>query len=536
MKKGKSGIPHTFTIVFFVILVAALLTWLLPGGEFVRTSVEVPGSGTREVVVPGSYHSVGHQWQTWQVFSSLYDGFVRTSHIIVFIFMIGGSFWIVNHTRAVEVGVSSFLSSVSRWQQKKLFRNFRADSLIIILIMLMFSLFGAVFGMSEETLAFMAVFVPLAVSMGYDSLVGMGMCYLAAHVGFAGGMLNPFTIGIAQGLAELPAFSGLGYRFLCWGIFTAAGIFFVLRYASRLRKNPRLSPMYEADAYWRERLSGKEDSEMVKPAGPFAWAVFAAVFLTGILLSFAFPMTEISLSQSVCRLPLVPVCTGLFLLSAVPALKKNVQLFIMDLLLTTILALVVGVLGYGWYIREIAALFLALGILSGIAYRCSLDAIMRLFLEGCKDMLTAALVVGLAGGIIVILQDGKVIDTMLYAMSEAVSGAGRVVSVGGMYLFQNGLNLAIPSGSAKAALTIPIMAPFSDLLDISRQTMVLAFQFGDGITNMVTPASGVLVGCLGVAKVPYSVWMKWIGRWIILLFVIGFLLLLPTLYFPISGF
>ena len=151
-------------------------------------------------------------------------------------------------------------------------------------------------------------------------------------------------------------------------------------------------------------------------------------------------------------------------------------------------------------------------------------------------MLTAALVVGLAGGIIVMLENGHIIDTLLYGMAQAMDGTGRVGSAAGMYLFQNALNLVIPSGSAKAALTIPIMAPFADLLEISRQTMVLAFQFGDGITNMITPASGVLIGCLGVARVPYAVWIKWIYKWILLLLVVGFLLLLPTLFIPIAGF
>ena len=143
---------------------------------------------------------------------------------------------------------------------------------------------------------------------------------------------------------------------------------------------------------------------------------------------------------------------------------------------------------------------------------------------------------GLAGGIIVMLENGHIIDTLLYGMARAMEGTGRVGSAAGMYLFQNALNLVIPSGSAKAALTIPIMAPFADLLEISRQTMVLAFQFGDGITNMITPASGVLIGCLGVARIPYSLWMKWIFKWILCLLLIGFLLLLPTLFIPMAGF
>lgn len=536
MAQKQWRMPHTFTIVLFVVLLAAMMTWILPGGSFERMSVEVPGSGAREVVVPDSYHPVERQAQTWQFFSAFYDGFVKTAHIIVFVFMVGGAFWIVNATHAIDRGVGGFLQKVGGWKEKRLFRHLNVESLIISVIMVMFSLFGAVFGMSEETLAFLVIFVPLAVSMGYDSLVGLGMCYLAAHVGFAGGMLNPFTIGIAQGLADLPAFSGLNYRLLCWCVFTLAGIVFVLCYARRIRRNPQASPMYAADAYWRERMAEGTQAEAAEASRWPAWLVFALLTLLGIYLSVRFPFSTLKLNQASCAVPWIPACLLLFVGIGIPALRRDVRYFILDLLLMTILALVIGVLSYDWYIKEIAALFFALGILSGAAYAFSADRIVRLFLDGCKDMLTAALVIGLAGGIIVMLQDGCIIDTLLYGMVAAMDGAGRVLSAAGMYVFQNALNIVIPSGSAKAALTIPIMTPFSDLLQISRQTMVLAFQFGDGITNMITPASGVLIGCLGVARVPYAVWVKWIWKWLLLLFFIGFLLLLPTLFLPIAGF
>ena len=529
-------IPHTFTIVLVAVAVAAVMTWLLPGGMFDRQTVPVEGGAPREVVVPGSYHHVERQAQTWQLFAAFYDGFVRTANIIVFIFMVGGAFWIVNSTGAVTKGVDAFLVKAGRWGSKGIFRHINVNFLIIALVMVMFSLFGAVFGMSEETLAFMVIFVPLAISMGYDSLVGMGMCYLAAHVGFAGGMLNPFTIGIAQGLADLPAFSGLTYRLVCWVLFTLAGILFVLGYARRVARNPQSSPMYAADNYWREKASENSTDDAAHPSGIAAYLIFGLLAALGVFLSIREPLSAMNLHHSVFMVPWIPFCTLLFVLIGLRALQKDVRFFVLDMLLVTLLALVAGVLSHGWYIREIAALFFAMGLLSGIACSYRLDRIMRLFLDGCRDMLTAALVVGLAGGIIVMLENGHIIDTLLYGMAQAMDGTGRVGSAAGMYLFQNALNLVIPSGSAKAALTIPIMAPFADLLEISRQTMVLAFQFGDGITNMITPASGVLIGCLGVARVPYAVWIKWIYKWIVLLLVVGFLLLLPTLFFPIAGF
>ena len=391
--------------------------------------------------------------------------------------MVGGAFWILNNSHAIDVGVMSFLRRVRRLSRYKLIQWLGVENIIITLVMMMFSLFGAIFGMSEETIAFVVVFIPLAIQMGYDSIVGVCMCYVAAHIGFAGAMLNPFTIGIAQGIADLPLFSGLEYRVFCWVVLTVIGIAFVLWYAHRVKAKPERSLVYKLDSYWRERQENTQHSSL-------------------------------TIQHSL----------------------------ILVILLLTIVALVVGVLKFGWYIEEISALFLAMGILSGIVDKQGADNIAKLFLAGCKDILSAALVVGLASGIIFILRDGHVIDTILYGLTRSLAELGEVASLGVMYVFQTLLNIVMPSGSAKAALTMPIMTQFADLIDVSRQTTVLAFQFGDGFTNMLTPTSGVLIGVLGIARIPYGTWLKWVWKFILALIVIGFLLMLPTLWLELPGF
>lgn len=528
-------IPHTFTIVFFLILFASVLTWIIPGGEFERKTTDVNGS-QREVVVNDSFHYVDSQPQTWQIFSSFFNGFVDKADIIVFILMVGGAFWILNNSKAIDIGVMTFLRKVTRLQKYRFFQKIGVNNLILTLIMLMFSVFGAVFGMSEETIAFVVIFIPLSISMGYDSIVGVCICYMAAHIGFAGAILNPFTIGIAQGIAELPIFSGMEYRIFCWLILTVTCIAFVLWYAGRVKKNPEKSPMYRLDAYWRNRAEEQEKEGVKYHTPKSAWVVWA--FLTAVMTCFAVadPFTTITVGEASVSVCMLPVLAGLFALTGFLALRKSVHFFILDLLFFTIFYLVTGVLGYDWYIMEISALFLAMGIFSGIANSKGADDIARLFLEGAKDIMSAALVVGLASGIIFILKDGKVIDTILFGLTGSLSALGETASVGVMYLFQTLLNLIMPSGSAKAALTMPIMAQFADLIDVSRQTTVLAFQFGDGFTNMITPTSGVLIGCLGVAKIPYGTWVKWVWKFIVFLTVIGFLLLLPTLFVQFPGF
>jgi len=202
----------------------------------------------------------------------------------------------------------------------------------------------------------------------------------------------------------------------------------------------------------------------------------------------------------------------------------------------TIVFLIIGVMGYSWYIEEIASLFLALGLLSGAANNYTANKITKLFIEGAGDILSAALVVGLAGGILVMLENGRVIDTILHSVSSSMEGMGKFGTVSVMYVIQNIINIIIPSGSAKAALTMPVMAPFSDLVNLSRQATVMAFQFGDGFTNMITPTSGVLIGVLGVAKIPYDRWVKWIWPFMVILILLGWLLLIPTVTMNLSGF
>jgi len=533
-------IPHTFTIVFALIVFAAICTWFVPAGEFIRQTVTVQNAdgttSTREVVQNNSFHFVESQPQTWQVFSSLFNGFVDKADIIIFILMVGGAFWILNNSHAIDVGVMAFLHKVLRLNQYKLFQKLGVENIIISLIMIMFSLFGAVFGMSEETIAFVVIFVPLAISMGYDSIVGVCMCYVAAHIGFAGAMLNPFTIGIAQGIAELPIFSGIEYRFLCWIVLTSIGIAFVLWYANRVKRNPEKSPMYNLDSYWRQRAQEQQQNPVQRHSPLSAWIMYAILSVVMIVCAVLMPGTSVTIGGGAVNIPILPILAALFVISAFFLLRKSVHFFILDILLFTICYLVVGVLGYGWYVMEISALFLAMGICSGIADKQNADDIAKLFLSGCKDILSAALVVGLASGIIFVLRDGKVIDTILYGLTRSLAETGEVASVGVMYTFQTLLNLIMPSGSAKAALTMPIMAQFADLINVSRQTTVLAFQFGDGFTNMITPTSGVLIACLGVAKIPYATWVRWIWKFILALIFIGFLLILPTLFFQFPGF
>ena len=430
---GKIKMPNTYVLVAALIVLCAVATWFVPGGQYVTAE---DGSVT--------YESVDAVPQTWQVFSAVYHGFVKQAGIIVFILVVGGAFWLLNATGAVSAGISRFITAVGR-----------RDAWVLAALTVLFSLGGAVFGMSEETIPFVGIVVPLVVSMGYDALMGMLVVYVAANIGFSAAFLNPFTVGIAQEMAGLPLFSGMGYRFCCWALLTALTVGAVLLYAKRSKKTPA-----------RETAAAK---------------------------------------------------------TAAPPTRR--QVWILIVLGLTVAALVWGVTRHQWYLPEITALFLAMGILCGLIAGFPAGRIVDELLAGAKDILSAALVVGVASGIIVILQDGHIIDSILHAMQEGLDGTGPLASLGAMYGIQAVINFLIPSATAKAAITIPIMAPFSDMVGVARQAMVLAFQFGDGFTNMLTPTSGVLMASLAMARIPYGRWLRWIWKAVLVLLAVGFVLL-----------
>ena len=458
---GGVKVPGTYTIIFAMILLSALLTWFVPGGEYVKGE-----EGTL------SYRDVESVPQLFGVFTALYHGFVKQSGIIIFILIVGVSFWLLNSTGAISVGIGRFIRSVGRYHK-----------VVLVAITLLFSLAGAIFGMSEETIPFVGIVVPLVVSMGYDAFLGMLIVYVAANVGFSSAFLNPFTVGIAQEMAELPLFSGMEYRLFCWAILTLLLILFVLFYAKSIYKAPQAPAASQPTAAPQPTSAPQPTAAPQAPAEP----------------------------------------------QPCPQRMSAAQKIILLILFATIVLLVVGVTLWGWYMAEISGLFLAMGIVSGIVAGYDSGRISSEMIAGAKDILSSALVVGLASGIIVILQEGRIIDSILNSLQAALNNAGGEWSLSAMYGIQALINTIIPSATAKAAITIPIMAPFSDMVGVSRQAMVLAFQFGDGFTNMITPTSGVLIASLSMARITYSEWVRKIWRPVLALMVIGLLLLLGTL-------
>lgn len=530
----KFKIPHTYVIIFSIIIVAAIFTWFVPGGSFEREKITT-SAGSSEVIRANSFQYTGNSPQTWQIFSAFYKGFVRSPKIIVFILILGGAFWILNESKAIDMGVYAFLKKSDKLNKFRLIRFLGVNNIIITVVMLMFSFFGAVFGMAEETIAFVIIFVPLAISMGYDSIVGVCMCFIGAGIGFAGCLMNPFTLGIAQEIAGLQLFSGLEYRFFIWIVVNIVGISYVLWYANRVKKNPTKSLVYNEDNYWREHHS-KADLQVSEKSGTATWIAYFGVLAAVIASAVIWPENSVSLGASSFMVPALPVMAVLFALFGLLAVRKSIQAFVLTVLIFTILFLVVGVTGFQWGLLELAALFFGMAIVAGIAMKKDANEITRSFIAGARDIMSAALVVGLAGGIIVVLEDGKIIDTILYSISRSIAGSGKVTTLSLMYLFQSGLNMIITSGTAKAALIMPILRDISDMVNLSKQATVTAFHIGDGFTNLITPTSGVMIGVLEMARIPFNKWFRWGWKLVLILVILGWILLIPTVTIPLNGY
>lgn len=438
-KKPRFTMPHTYVILFTIILIAAAATYIVPAGQFEKVINEATG---RSVVDPNSFQLVEQvPISFFDVFKSVPNGMKAGSSIIFFIFIVGGAFEMLTDTGAIEAGINRTVKNLSG-----------RESLMIPVFVFIFALGGATFGMAEETLIFVPIGIMLARKMGYDALVGTGMVTLGAAVGFNSGFLNPFTVGVAQGIAELPLFSGMGLRIAAYCVFYVITVLFLMRYAKRVKTAPESSIVYDLENH--ERGQKVNMSKMRDMNGKDA--------------------------------------------------------LVLGILLGGLLFIAFGVMKFGWYITEIAAAFIIIGILGGFVGGRSPNQLAESFVKGAKGLVFGALVVGVARGILVVLQDGQIIDTMIYSLSNLIQGLPSSITALGMFLTQVIINFFIPSGSGQAAATMPIMVPLSDIIGVTRQTAVLSYQFGDGFTNSIIPTSSVLMAYLSIANIPYNKWVKFV--------------------------
>lgn len=437
-KPWYKSFPHAFLLLFLVIVVCAILSYFVPAGEFKR--IEVNG---RTVVDAGSFHYIKNTPVSFfDIFRAIPNGMIKASSIMFLILIVGGSIEVFTRTGAINAGLSKIIRKYGE----------KGGPIVLVILMSFFAILGGFLGWIEAAFPFVPLAMAVICGLGYDTLVGVSVCTLAMILGFTGGPTNVYSVGIAQSVAELPLFSGIGYRLIVYITLIMIAITHVYKYAKKTKKDPSLSLM-----------KGIDTSDLDY---------------------------NLDLSKEI-------EFTG----------KHLVSLLI---LLGTFIMVVIGMTKLKWSINDMSAMFVIGGIIAGLACKMTPNKIAEYFVKGSEKIVFGALIVGLARGVQWILLEGNIVDTIIYGASLPLSKLPTVICAIGMFIVQMFINFFIPSGSGQAMVTMPIMVPLGDLLGITRQTTILAFQLGDGFSNIIWFTYGGLMFLLAAGKVPYNRWIKFI--------------------------
>jgi uncharacterized ion transporter superfamily protein YfcC len=433
-----SRFPHTLTLILACIVVAAILTWVLPAGQFERRADEATG---RNVVVPGSYHAVEPAPVTpWGMLLAIPKGIIEGADIIMLVFLMGGAFTVIDRAGALRGGFESLVRALGR-----------RETLLIPISIAFFATGGVLFNMGEEIIAIIPVLVLVVARLGFDPIVAVAMSAGAAAVGSSFSPMNPFQVIIAQRLAELPLLSGALYRIVFRLIALTVYAILVMRYALRTRSGEAVAPATGASGVVR---TAADDT-----AGGSA---------------------------------------------------RPRDMLIISLVLVTFAIYVYGAMRLDWGFNELAAIFFLLGIVAGLIGRLGFDGTARAYVEGFQEMAFAGLIIGIVRAIYVVLNDGRVIDTIVYGLFQPLGEVPAAASAIAMMGVHTLIHVPVPSVSGHAVLTMPILVPLTDLIGISRQVTVLAYQYGAGLGDLITPTNGALVAVLAGAGVKFDRWFRFI--------------------------
>lgn len=446
-KQRKPFNPNGYFIIMLLIILAAVATWIVPAGEYDRVIDAATG---REVVDPLSFKYIENTpVGFFDALVAIPLGIRSMSGIIAFIFIVAGSTAVVKSTGAIDAGL---LALVDKFKGK--------DAPLLIATIVICSLLGSLLGFAQEIIPFIPLGVAMALSLGYDRVVGFNIVRTSTWIGFAASTINPYVVTVAQEMAELPIMSGLGYRVVIYVVFMAVSTMFFLNYAKKVRQDPKNSVIHDYES--------EEDQSQFKieDIGPLTTRhkLVLAIFAIGLIIA------------------------------------------------------VYGIEGFGWGTNQMAAVLLLAGIVAGFAAGYGPNTLAKEFTAGMAGITSGALIAGFTGAIAIILSDGQILDTIVYSLAQPLSQVSGAVTVIGMVLLYSIITFFIGSAAGRAAATLPILIPLSDILGITRQTTVLAFILGGGITNMVWPN---MIYVLSFADIPYGKWFKHIWKLALILIVLA---------------
>lgn len=479
-QKSRFALPSAYTILFGLIVLAAIATWVIPAGVYDLNALGEP--------IPGTYHGVASHPSRILVDSltapinGLYGiedakgninyynsgSLFGAIDIALFILVIGGFLGVTMRTGAIQSGIATL---VERMQGR--------ERWLIPVLMGVFALGGTSYGMAEESLAFYSLVITVMIAAGYDALTGAAIVLLGCGIGVIGSTVNPFATGIASGIAGVPISEGLIGRLVILIVGLAIGIVFVLRYADRVKKDPSTSVVYHLKAENEARFRGESGAAAVEMTGTqkVILALFALAFV--VMIYGVIPWSDLG----------IPIPT------------------------------------WWWWFPEMTASFLAFAIIIGLIGRLSESDLTTSFVDGARDLLGVALIIGIARGITVIMNNGNITDTVMHWIESALGGKGAITFLLVMFILFLPLSFLIPSTSGLATLSMPIVAPLAGFLGVSAALVVTAYQSASGIMNLFVPTSAVVMGGLAIARVPYGTYLRWVWPLLALLSALSVIVL-----------
>lgn len=450
--KKSFNLPHVYVLLMVVMLIALILTYIVPSGEFVRTVDPTTG---RTLIDPNSFTLIEKTNLTlMDYFKAIHRGIVNTADIIVMLIFVAAAIMLVDATGAISAGVHSLLSKCKGM-----------DTYILIFVVFLFAFFGAI-GMAEGAVAFIPLAVSIALGMGYDRMVGAAAGMLGLSAGFTAGVLNIYTTGVGQSILKLPLFSAMNFRIFSGVVFASVVAWYVIAYAKKIKKDPSSSLL--AEEYISSMKASKDESEN----------------------------TELTTARVLILLALA--CT------------LGIQIY--------------GTLQLKWYLTELSAIYIMLGIVAGLLAKMTPSQIAVQMAKGASVILPAGLAVGMARSVLLIMEQGKILDTAIHSLAGAFQGHSPLLVVMLLYVTVIVFNFFVTSGSGKAVILMPILGPLGQLIGINQQVIVIAYQFGDGFTNYLWPTSGVLMASLAIANVSWESWFKFSWKIFIILTILGALM------------
>ncbi len=489
-KKRKFKMPTSFTILFIIIVLTAILTWLIPAGQY-----DLNADGE---VLSGTYHLVDAAPQgIWDVLAAPFIGMIGNEatggaiEISLFILVIGGFLAVVTETGAIDAGISAVIK-----------KNEKNMGRLIWILMFIFALGGSTYGMAEETMPFYALLIPLMVTVGFDSLTAVAVVLVGSGMGVLASTVNPFATGIASAMAGIGLAEGIFPRLVFFLVMYFLGASYVSRYANRVQADPKNSLIYEKMEDQKKEFAVKENMEAMTSKQRTVLILFGLSF--AIMIVGLIPWSD-----------LFPSFTFF----------EDIYYSMQD---TPVIGALIGqsFLPFGWwYLNEITVLFFVMSIIIAFVYGIPEDRYIHVFLEGTKDLLSVALICAVARGIQVVMNDGQITATVLYWGEQLLSGLSEGIFIVVTYIFYIPLSFLIPSTSGLAAATMGIMAPLGTFAGVAESLIITAYQSASGLVNLITPTSGVVMGAMAIAGLEITTWWKFMSKLLVMIFAASAVLL-----------